>query len=91
MGEKRFKTVLNIANSGRYVLISTVLTYDVGWETMVFDCDRNGGIVNYTDLDTRRYSNVLEAEAGHKEICDKWSKLTVEEYEKICEEVEYGI
>ena len=85
MGEKRFKTVLNIANSGNYVLVSTVFTLDAGWETMVFDCCDDGFAVDATDLDFRRYYTEAEAEVGHKEMCDKWSKYTVEEYEEIYE------
>jgi hypothetical protein len=35
---------------GDYVLLSRVDVPFVGWETMIFNCDPKGEVVDYTDL-----------------------------------------
>ena len=51
--------------------------YDVGppliFETMVFALEEDGS-VNYSELETERYSTEEQALRGHKEIVEKWSK-----------------
>ena len=44
------------------------------YETMVFDCDDNGEVTNYTEKDFARYATKEEAEEGHKQIVEKWKE-----------------
>ena len=60
--------------SGNFVYISTCYTPDKGWETMVFECDKNGEVVNYLDLDAERYDDVIQAFNGHLDMVDKWKQ-----------------
>jgi len=39
---------------------------------MVFDCNDNGEVTNYTERDFARYATKEEAEEGHKQIVERW-------------------
>jgi hypothetical protein len=55
----------------RYVLIDTRFTYDHGWETMVFPCDKDGD--NWGDeIDVERYISKEDAQNGHQKYVKKW-------------------
>jgi len=47
-------------------MVSTVETFDKGWETMVFEMRE--GDVYYADLACRRYEDEEQATAGHIEM-----------------------
>ena len=56
-----------------HVLIDTrYMNY--GWESVLFKADGAGNVVDYGRLDTRSYGSLEEAQAGHKEIVERWSK-----------------
>ena len=55
-----------------YVAVDTCYTFDRGWETMVFPCDKNGNILSWLDLDAMLYSSRQEAAIGHVEMVNKW-------------------
>lgn len=57
---------------GQYVWIDTCYTFDHGWETMVFECDENGDVVSWWDLDSDRYFSEAEAAVGHDRMVEKW-------------------
>ncbi len=69
----------DILKSGKvasgYVYVSTNNTFDVGLETMVFQCDSSGEVTDWTELDCDRYSDESEATDGHKMIVAKWGEL----------------
>lgn len=45
------------------------------YETMVFELDeKKESIVNYSELDARRWMTRDEANNGHLDMCKKWSK-----------------
>lgn len=58
--------------SSGYVWVSTCLTPDHGWETMVFPCDATGEVSDWLELDAERYSGRGEAEEGHGEVISRW-------------------
>ena len=45
-----------------------------GYETMVFECDENGKVTNWEDLDKANYLTEEEAMEGHEIMVDKWKK-----------------
>jgi len=45
----KLRNVVNTRNHG-YVAIDTCYTFDHGFETMVFKCDKNGNIIDWSDL-----------------------------------------
>lgn len=61
-------------NSG-YVYVSTADTFDVGLETMVFECDASGDVLDWGELDCNRYTDFGEAENGHKLMVASWGEL----------------
>ncbi len=56
---------------GNY-FISTNLTWDNGWETMVFKRDPKTGDIDFTDLDVERYMSQDDAYRGHEKMISKW-------------------
>ena len=52
----KLRNVVNTRNHG-YVAIDTCYTFDHGFETMVFKCDKNGNIIDWSDLDVDMYDN----------------------------------
>ena len=65
----KLRNVVNTRNHG-YVAIDTCYTFDHGFETMVFKCDKNGNIIDLSDLDVDMYDNAEKAEEGHKEMIE---------------------
>jgi len=61
----------HITKNGKY-FISTNLTWDKGWETMVFSRDPNNGDIDYSELDVDHYNDQSEAYSGHQLIVEKW-------------------
>lgn len=61
----------NRTSSG-YAYIDTANTFDKGWETMVFECDRHGYVRTWNDLYVRRYPNKQSARQGHAETVREW-------------------
>ena len=56
------------------VLVDSADTFDVGYETMVFKCDKTGHIEEYLELDRAIYTSVEDMERGHQEMIEKWTK-----------------
>lgn len=46
------------------------------FETMVFECNKKGKVIYWTDLDKDNYETEKEAERGHQKMVKKW-KLKV--------------
>lgn len=67
----KLRGVVKTRNHG-HVAIDTCYTLDHGFETMVFKCDKNGNIIDWSDLDADVYDNSEEAKEGHKEMIKKW-------------------
>lgn len=42
------------------------------FETMVFACNENGSVIDFTDVDCMRYTTKGEALAGHVAMCKTW-------------------
>ena len=65
----------HVTKNGKY-FVSTNITWDHGWETMVFKYDTNKGCVSdYTELDVDRYNDQAEAYAGHEYMIEKWEAM----------------
>lgn len=58
-----------------YVWIDTCYTFDRGWETMVFRCDKNGKVLDWMDLDCDIYVTESQASEGHDEMVEKWKDM----------------
>lgn len=63
-----------VKTSNGYVLIDTCFTLDHGWETMVFECDENGKVNKWLELDVDRYGSQVAAENGHWQMVEKWKR-----------------
>jgi len=57
--------------NGRY-FISTNLTWDQGWESMVFNRNSETGDIDFAEVDVDRYNDETEAYEGHEEMIRKW-------------------
>ena len=67
--DKHWITVCKGAD-GKYYLVDTCDTFDMGWETMVFKYDvKRDAVPNYIDLVCRRYLTNGDGEAGHRDMC----------------------
>lgn len=73
----KLRNVVNTRNHG-YVAIDTCYTFDHGFETMVFKCDKNGNIIDWSDLDVDMYDNAEKAEEGHKEMIENGKQIKEE-------------
>jgi hypothetical protein len=65
-----------IEREGNRYWVSTVDTFDKGWETMVFAV-KPDGTNDWTDLYSARYPDRAAAEAGHKTVIDGFATLTL--------------
>ena len=52
-------------------LVSTMETFDNGWETLVFPIIN--GAVDYSEQDVEHYTSAPEAESGHTQMFQKWN------------------
>lgn len=43
------------------------------YETMVFECDSDGNVTNWIEVDYKRYRTSEEAAAGHITMLNKWA------------------
>lgn len=56
-----------------YVIVSTVfISFIKQYETMVFECDKDGYINNYFDLDCKHYDDESFAMQGHHKMIEEW-------------------
>jgi hypothetical protein len=63
-----------ISNGENHFYIDTCYTDDCGNESMVFKCDENGKVTDWSDLDCRRYFDDSEMEKVHNEMVQNWIK-----------------
>lgn len=59
--------------SGRHLVSTVDLGGIFGFETMVFNCNPDGSVTDWLELDVRNYDNVLDAIAGHAVMVQKWT------------------
>lgn len=57
-----------VCRNGKYYYVSSCYTYDHGYETMIFHCDKNGKVTNWSDLYCQRYFNESAMETRHNKI-----------------------
>lgn len=55
-----------------YVLVDSCNTIDHGYETMIFECDEEGNVSNWNDIDADWYDTEEEMKIGHQKMCEKW-------------------
>lgn len=72
MKEGFIKRSIVRTRSWRHVYIDTRKVPGYGYETMVFNCDKDGNVKSWMDIDCRTYQTEEEAEKGHKEVVEKW-------------------
>ena len=64
-----------IEREGKHYLVSTVLPpagLGNSYETMVFNCNLNGQVTDWTEILVKYYSNHIDAINGHNEIEYYW-------------------
>ena len=66
-----FNDIVRTRN-GNYVFIDSRDTLDKGYETMVFECNENGVVDNWLELDVARYKTIEEMTEGHVKMIYKW-------------------
>lgn len=76
-------TVIETKN-GKHVAVDTALIpEELKWcgpddyETMVFACDENGKIEDWSDLDVKTSKDLEESKKTHKEMVEKWKDKVV--------------
>lgn len=57
-------------------VVSTVNLGAFGFETMVFQSNERGDIIHWREFDSRRYTTLADAEAGHADVVRHWYKMT---------------
>ena len=70
--KKEVRLSTTVKTSFGYVWIDTNDTPDHGWETMVFECNENGEVTSWAELDVDIYEDYEEAKAGHEEMVSEW-------------------
>ena len=70
MFKRGFRDIVKTKNG--YVLIDSRNTFDMGYETMVFKCDEQGGVDEWLDIDLKRYPTYWEMVQGHTQMIKKW-------------------
>ena len=61
--------------NGNYYYVDSCYTLDHGYETMVFACDSNGNVTDWSDLYCERYDTRAEMKLGHVETITNLSEL----------------
>lgn len=69
--QKYDKQKKHITENGKY-FISTNLTWDRGWETMVFKRDPLTEDIDWSEVDSDLYNDEKEAHVGHDVMINKW-------------------
>lgn len=72
--EHVYRDCIAVGSTGRFVVVDSRETMDAGYETMVFEAEGNGDVIDYDDLDVARYETWQEMEKGHEKMCEKWKK-----------------
>ena len=62
------------SKNGGYMFIDSRDTFDRGYETMVFECNENGVVDNWLELDVARYDTVEAMTEGHVKMIYKWKE-----------------
>lgn len=57
-----------VYRNGKYYYVSSCDTFDHRYETMIFQCDKNGNVAEWNDLYCEHYPNESAMERRHKEI-----------------------
>ena len=70
-GQRYDKQKKHTTKNGRY-FISTNLTWDHGWETMVFKRDPITEDIDWSEIDSDLYNDEKEAYVGHDVMISKW-------------------
>ena len=72
--EHVYRDCVAVGSTGRFVVVDSRDTMDVGYETMVFESDADGDVFEYADLDVARYKTWQDMKKGHEKMCEKWKK-----------------
>ena len=54
---------------GKLFYVDSAITFDNGFETMVFPCDKDGQVTSWFELYVEHYKSEEEMEQRHKYIC----------------------
>jgi hypothetical protein len=60
----------NLTDSGKYFITTAGIVDE--FETMVFPV--KDGVIDFAEIETKKYSTWDEAEAGHLKLFRKWNK-----------------
>lgn len=64
------KTV--IWRNGQHYWVSTNLTWDAGWETMIFPCNAAGEVSDWMERFSDHYDSMAEAHTAHDTVVSTW-------------------
>ncbi len=69
-------SMIKTITQNRKYYVSTIETWDRGWETLVFRYDNAANAVtDFGELDSDAYNSKDEAYEGHKALTEKWEKM----------------
>lgn len=66
---------LATGKSDKQFIVSTVNSFERGWETIVFEANESGEVLNWGELYQDLYDDKEEAKAGHKKTVDMIAEL----------------
>lgn len=69
----KLSTTVKMPN-GKYVFIDSCYTLDHGYETMAFESDENGNVLDWMDIYSDLYDSVEEMKEGHERVCENFRK-----------------
>ena len=56
--------------NNKFYYVDSTYTLDCGYETMAFDCDETGEIIDFRGVYTERYGTKTDMIKGHDRICN---------------------
>ena len=68
-GVRELSHIVELNN--KYYFVDSNDTLDVGYETMVFSCDKNGDSIDWSGLYTERYNTEEEMRESHYKVCNE--------------------
>lgn len=75
--EHVYRDTIKVGNTKRYVVVDSRETPDHGYESMAFEADSDGEVLDWGELDVDCYKSWQEMKEGHKEMCERWKTKEV--------------
>lgn len=75
--EHVYRDTIKVGNTGKYVVVDSRETPDHGYESMAFEADKDGEVLDWGELDVDYYKSWQEMKLGHEEMCERWKTKEV--------------